>query len=131
APTRCRGWSARSGLGPDDDLADDLAALHRPLAVGGLFEREHSVHDRAQLAGERESRDRQEIIVRPAVRALDRLLAAEQISDIRLADRPRRRAASDQATALAESADRALPGSGAHRLDDDVDAALAGQPAHR
>src|SRR5262245_17783714 len=91
-PARGRGSSARSGLGPDDDLADDLAPLHRPLAVGGLLEREHSVHDRAQLAGEGESRDCQEIVVRPAVRALDRLLAAEEITDVRLADRPRGRA---------------------------------------
>ena len=36
----------------------------------------------------------------------------------------------DEASALAEGADRALPGGGAHGLDDHVDAALAGEAAH-
>ena len=44
---------------------------------------------------------------------------------------PRRGAARHEAAALAEGADRALPGGGAHRLHDHVHAALAGQPTHR
>ena len=31
--------SRNAGLWPDDDFADDLAALHGPLTVGSLLER--------------------------------------------------------------------------------------------
>src|SRR5207249_9329334 len=87
----------------------------------------HPVDHRRELSRKGQLTDAHQLVVRPAVAADDRLLAPEEIADVRGTDGPRRGPAGDEAAALAERADRAFPRRLPHRLADDVDAALGRQ----
>src|SRR6266536_1195777 len=124
-------WPRLSGsIGRDDDFAEDGTVGEGDLPLGGALEWQHAIDDGSDPPREGVGGQPQELRVRPPVRADDPMLAAEQVADIRGADRSRRGSGGDEPSALAERADRALPRARADGLDHDIGAALAGEAAH-
>src|SRR5574341_2695152 len=108
------------------DLPELPALGEAPLGGRAVLEGDDLVHDRLEAPREEQAHHVVELLPVRHRRAEDVDLLPEDLADVRLADRPRRRAAGDEPAALAQRAERLPPGRGADVLEDDVHAAPAG-----